>query len=344
MLALNVARIGTLGRAAGSPFWFDALHLYIWPALITLAIGTYVLLWMRAPVVTPRVTSTVAGRPRLSRRFVVLAGVFLLAFIAAAPLYLDSPVVISVASFIARSAAMVLGAAGIQAHAAANTLWMPHGGFAVTEECISTPLIPLYLALVAAYAPTWKLRAIGLAAAAPIFVGLGIVRLLVVALPSSLAAQSFYVHAFYQLFAGVTIVFAAAVWRHRNRTAIAWGAAGAGVGALFIAIAAPVYLRSLAAVVTLPAADPQGAIAFLPGFQAAMYLGLWTAAGVQDDWKRLTAGLALLAVSQLIGGFALDAITSHNGMTMAVRDVRGWALAAPVLVFAAVVSLGRPRR
>jgi len=29
---------------------------------------------------------------------------------------------------------------------------------------------------------------------------------------------------------------------------------------------------------------------------------------------------------------------------MAVRDVRGWALAAPVLIFAAVVSLGRARR
>jgi exosortase/archaeosortase family protein len=341
ILALNVARIGTLGRAAASPSWFNTLHVSVWPAVITLAIGAYVLMWMRAPA---RAASTAAETPQLTRRFVLLAGVLLLVFIAAAPIYLNSAAVVGVASFIARSAAVILGAAGIQAHAVANTLWMPHGGFSVTEECVSTPLIPLYFALVAAYAPSWKLRALGLAAAAPVFVGLGIVRLLVVALPSSIAAQSFFVHAFYQLFAGVSIVFAAAVWRHRRALALAWGTAGAVTGALFIAVAAQGYLRALAAVVTLPSVDPQGAIAFLPGFQAAMYLALWVAAGGGDGWKRLLAGLGLLATSQLIGLIALNAVMSHSAMTMAVRDVRGWALAAPVLVFAAMVSLGRPRR
>ena len=94
---------------------------------------------------------------------------------------------------------------------------MPHGGFLVTEECISTPLIPVYLAAVAAYAPNWKVRSMGLAAAAPIFVALGVLRLLVVALPDSVATQSFFIHAFYQLLVGVLIVFAAAFWRHRNK-------------------------------------------------------------------------------------------------------------------------------
>ena len=32
ILGLNTLRIGTLGRAAASPAWFDALHLYVWPA------------------------------------------------------------------------------------------------------------------------------------------------------------------------------------------------------------------------------------------------------------------------------------------------------------------------
>ena len=32
ILGLNTLRIGTLGRAAASPAWFNALHVYVWPA------------------------------------------------------------------------------------------------------------------------------------------------------------------------------------------------------------------------------------------------------------------------------------------------------------------------
>ena len=44
---LNTLRIGTLGRAAASPAWFNALHVYVWPAVLTLAIAGYVFAWMR---------------------------------------------------------------------------------------------------------------------------------------------------------------------------------------------------------------------------------------------------------------------------------------------------------
>ena len=47
ILGLNTVRIGTLGRAAASPAWFDILHLYVWPAVLSLAIAGYVLAWMR---------------------------------------------------------------------------------------------------------------------------------------------------------------------------------------------------------------------------------------------------------------------------------------------------------
>ena len=60
------------------------------------------------------------------------------------------------------------------------------GGFLVTQECISTPLIPVYLAAVCVYARAWRPRMLGILAAAPLFVGLGIARLLVVALPPAL--------------------------------------------------------------------------------------------------------------------------------------------------------------
>src|SRR5687768_14205342 len=46
ILVLNTLRIGTLGRVAESPSWFEALHLYVWPALLTIAIAVYVFGWM----------------------------------------------------------------------------------------------------------------------------------------------------------------------------------------------------------------------------------------------------------------------------------------------------------
>ena len=36
--------------------------------------------------------------------------------------------------------------------------------------------------------------------------------------------------------------------------------------------------------------------------------------------------------------------TYHPGLTAHVRDVRGWAVAGPLLIFAAVVNVARPRR
>ena len=42
ILGLNTVRIGSLGRVAASPAWFNALHLYVWPAVLTLAIAGYV--------------------------------------------------------------------------------------------------------------------------------------------------------------------------------------------------------------------------------------------------------------------------------------------------------------
>lgn len=348
ILALNILRIGSLGRAAGSPSRFDLLHLYLWPALMTLAVAAYVFVWMKVsdramPDEGAALTRGTAPNPL--RRFVAFAAAFLLAFVAAAPVYLNSAVVLSAAGVIARTTAAMLGVAGIHAYAVANTLWMSRGGgFAVTEECIATPLIPVYLAGIATFARNWTQRSLGFAAAIPLFVLLGVVRLLVVALPNSIAAQSFFIHAFYQLLAGALSVMAAAHWRHRDRTSAVWAACGVVAGALFIWVAGPAYLRIFTLAGVIPADDPQGGIAFLPVFQLALYLALWTAACGDAGWKRFAAGLTILTASQAIGLAMLALLLRQTGMTMAVRDVRGWAIAAPVAIFAAVVSLGRARR
>ncbi len=355
ILGLNTVRIGTLGRMAASPMWFHTLHVYVWPAVLTLAIGGYVFAWMRSvdrrprePFLTGRPPSPLAAArlaPQPSRRFVVLTIAFLLLFLAASPLYLESASVLALAGFIARAAAATFGSVGVSAHAAANVLWTPRGGFLVTQECISTPLIPIYLAAVCAYSTTWRRLILGLLATLPLFTALGIVRLLVVALPDAVVASPvFLVHAFYQLLLGAVVVFLAALWRHGGRAALACALAGVVAGVLFVRLLGPFYTRIVTYAAGAPPNDPQGAIAFLPAFQVGLYLALWVATFVVTSWRRFLVGLAVLGLTQTAGLLALHALADDSGLTAHVRDVRGWAVAGPVLIFAAVVKVARTRR
>ncbi len=344
ILVLNTLRIGTLGQAAAYPEWFNILHLYIWPAVLLLAIAGYVFLWMRFADGALRVPVD-AGRPLPTRRFAVLTAVFLILFAAAAPIYLESARLLVVAAFIARTAASILGVAGVTAYAASNVLWTTRGGYLVTQECITTPLVPVYLAAICAYSTTWRRLILGLLAALPLFVALGIARLLVLALPDGAPSPLFFVHAFYQLLLGAVVVFVAAVWRHGGRTAIGHAAAGVLVGILFVYLLGPLYTRAVADPSASALHDPQGAIAFLPAFQIALYLALWVAAAFAVvSWKRFVAGLTILGLTQSAGLLALQALALHAGVTAHVRDVRGWAVAAPVLVFAAVITNVRAPR
>jgi exosortase/archaeosortase family protein len=356
ILSLNTLRIGTLGRAAASPAWFNTLHVYVWPAVLTLAIAGYVFGWMRLADRRPSSSSerpasplaTARLAPQLTRRFILFAAAFLLVFLAASPFYLESPIVLALAGFIARAAAVTLGIVGVSAHAAANVLWTPRGGFLVTQECISTPLIPIYLAAVCTYLTTWRRLTLGLLATLPLFIALGIARLLVVALPDAvMASPLFFVHAFYQLLLGAVVVFLAALWRHGGRAALGHALIGVIAGVLFVALLGPLFVRMVTYAVGAPLDDPQGAIAFLPAFQAGLYLALWVAALISYravGWKRFLAGFAILGLTQTAGLLALHVLTTHSGVAPHVRDVRGWAVAGPVLIFAAVVNIARPHR
>lgn len=354
ILALNTVRIGTLGRAAGSPAWFDALHVYVWPALLTLVIAGYVFAWMRIAdsrhaVVTARTSpAPVTPTTRVTRRFVLLSAAFLVVFTAASPLYLESAFVLAVAAFIARAAAVGLRLLGVQAVATGNVLSTARGGFVVTQECISTPLIPVYLAAVVAYASHWRRGALALLAAAPLFVGLGIARLLVVALPAALIGSPvFLIHAFYQLLLAGVVVLLAAVWRH-GAGATAWRRAllGGALGGVLVYVLGAPYARALTAVFAAgtPLEDPQGAIALLPAFQVGLYVALVVAAFVVFKWRPFVTGLALLGLSQIAVFAALHVLVRHAGLMPHVRDVRAWALAGPLLVVAAMVANDRPRR
>lgn len=346
ILLLNMVRIGTLGRAASAPAIFDALHLYVWPALLTLAIAAYVFTWIGwvddrrgDPAVAP--ARPAAADERLAwRRFAVLTAAFLVLFAAASPFYLESTAVLAIGAFIARAAAGILGAASVDAHATGNILWTTRGGFSVTQECISTPLIPVYLAAVVAYSTTWRQLVPRLLAVFPLFVGLGIVRLLIVALPASVPAALFFVHAFYQLLLAAVLVAIAAVWRHGRRAAPRYALGGLALGIAFAIVLGPFYGRVFA----YQGADPQGAFALMPAFQAGLYLALCTAAFLAAGWRRLVAGFALLGCTQAAALLVLHALAAHAGWMAHTRDARGWAVAGPVLILATVMSAGRARR
>jgi len=362
ILALNTIRIGTLGRAAASPRWFEALHVYVWPAVLTVAIAGFVFTWMRLvdgwrpPHVgtgpDPRAVKPSAGAGTassyafLTLRFGLTAAAFLLIFVLASPLYLESPRVLALAGLVARAAAFLLRGLGVDATAASTVLVTPHGGFVVTQECISTPLIPVYFAAVLVHSRTWRSAALWSAASGPLFIALGIARLLAVAVPAGVD-PAFFVHAFSQLLIGAAMVCGLALWRHGTRPAtvvravVALALAFAFVGWL----GAPytrVILRLSAAAPAFD--DPQGALMFLPAFQSGLFLALWIAGFVPSGWPRFLGGAVLLAAVQVAVATGTQLLASHAGLAPLVRDVRAWALVGPALIIAAVVNLAPTRR
>jgi exosortase/archaeosortase family protein len=355
VLALNTMRIGTLGRAAGSPA-FDGLHVYLWPGILTLAVAGYVFAWMHyADGPRGRGASAAATVPaidpgprtvHLTWRFVGVSAGFLAIFTAASQLYLGSDVILSAGAFVARAAAAMLGGVGVHAAASANVLSTERGAFLVTQACITTPLIPVYLAAVAVYLTTWSRRAVALAALVPLFLVLGIARLLVVALPPALVSSpAFLVHAFSQFLIGGLIVYVAARWRHGGgATARHRALAGAAIGSAVAYLLSAPYTQAIGAAFGTPLTDPQGAIQLLPAFQVGLYVALFVAAFVVLNWRLFLTGLAGLGFSQVVVFAAAELLARHAGLTPHARDVRGWAIAAPLLVVAALVTYERSRR
>lgn len=346
ILALNTLRIGTLARVAGSPASFETLHLYVWPWSLVLAVAAYVFAWMRvaarhdgepAPVQDARVPLAPATPPM--RRFVVLTIAFIVVFGAASPLYLDSRWVLAAAVAIAGAAAAILSAAGVAAVAAGNVVATQHGPLLVTQECIVTPLLPVYAAAAVAFAGSRRRTVIALAAALPLFMALGVARMLVIALPPAIAGSPlFLIHAFYQLLTACVLICAVAVWRHGTgangrRRAAAGLAAGSAALSLLIAPARAVF--------GLPAfADPQGAAAMLPAFQIALFAALWVAVSAPAAWRSFASGVAILGLSVAAVFAALQSAAFAPG----VAAVRAWAVGAPLALFAGLVMHGRPRR
>ena len=195
------------------------------------------------------------------------------------------------------------------------------------------------------YSRTWRTGALWTAAGLPLFVGLGIARLLVVAVPGLDTSPAFFIHAFSQLLVASGMVCGLALWRHGARAgALVRAVAALALAIAFVRLLGSPYTHAILGCRTAAAAfdDSQGALTFLPAFQFGLFLALWVAAFVPSGWARFLCGASLLAAIQIAVAGGVQLLASHAGIAPLVRDVRAWALLGPALVIAAVVNVRSP--
>ncbi len=362
--ALNVVRLGSLSMVAENRTLLDVLHLYVWPGILIVVAAAYVYRWMDGqgsrsggvggpPAAGAAAAVPVGALPVLggvTRRFLVLTAALVAAYFAAAPFFYGSDLVRVLAGWVALTGGAILTAGGTETTVMGAGLFTPHGGFLVTQECVFTPLIPVYLAgvLAAPLAP-WR-RAAALAATPVIFFAVGVSRVLVLAVPVNVVGNyEVAIHGFSQTLVSVLLVAAAAVWTAgsgRSGAARALVALGAGVAAGFAA--APVMGLLLgggaAGLQALtghghPFVDEQGAAAVLPAFQLGLFAALWAAVAGRARWRSALAGAGLLAASQLVVAFLVGEMAYYGGFNPHVALIRAWTVVVPVVL---VWILARP--
>ena len=349
--ALNVVRLGHLSLIAENGALLDLLHVYVWPGLLILVAAGFVYGWMRRPA-HPAVDGMVLGTA--ARCFLLLATLLVAAYFATAPHFYESAGVDIIAGWIAVTGGAILVVTGTTAEVSGAIIRTAHGAFIVTQECIFTPLIPLYAAVALAAPMGWGRRAAMLAATPAVFFSLGVSRLLVLAVPAAvIGSYAVAIHAFSQTLVAVLLVAVAAfrtvggVRRGAARVAVA-----VAVGAVAAMAAAPVLgavdavavarLQALSGHAGHAFMDDQRAWAILPAFQVGLFAALWIAmAGGGRPWRRAIAGLGGVVLVQAAFGVSVDELAHHYGFDPHVGLLRGWALALPA---AAVWWLARPMR
>ena len=348
--AFNIVRIGNLSLVAAYPSLLDLLHVYIWPAILIVVAVTYVYVWMRRqmdPAARGAGPDPSAAWHGPARRFLLLTVVGTAAYFAAAGWVYESALLHTLGVWVAMTGAGILAILGVSATASGNVVSTTHGAFIVTQECITTPLIPVYVAAaLAAPLARWR-RAVTLGAAPAIFFLLGVARLLVLALPTTLiASHTVAIHAFSQvlvaglLVAGLAVLSARSVDHpHPPRRAV--GAIGVGfVAALAVG---PLWSNLMHWAVDgaqllvqhgghRPVDDPQGALAILPALQLGLCAAFWAAIGARGPWRRLVIGVVGLAGLQLAVLLVLGELSHHLGLATHVSLIRAWGVVAPLAV------------
>jgi S-adenosylmethionine decarboxylase len=342
IIGLNAVRIATLYTVADAPGTLRVLHVYVWPIALTVVTVAYVWLWIHW-----------SGRRRLApshawARFFKYSVVGLIAYAVIVPWAFSSAGLQMAGGWTVAAGATILGALGTDVHSAGNVLMTGRGSFQVTNECLFTPMVPLYLSAVFAMPLSRVRRGAWVALALPLFFVLGVARLLVLALPPVLIERpAFLAHGFYQLLAGcLAIVVAAhlALRRQSGRAASRRALVAlttAGLAGLAIGPAWNFVLLKTGGVVqgVLPATltslsvagDDQGALALLPAFQMALTIGLWIALTGGRRYGRLACALGAVAAAQIVLLAALGSL-ELAGIHPHALVIRGWALLGPLIL------------
>ena len=357
--ALNTLRIGTLSFAAGTGVLMNLLHVYVWPALLIVAVAAYVFTWMNGDgALAPasergRVGAQPAG---VGRRFLFLTALSVAAYFALAPSLFQSALLLTVGGWAAESASAIILAFGGAATVSGNVLSTAYGSFIVTQECLATPLIPVYVAAAMSMPLSLARRAAALLVGPLLFFWLGTSRLLVLAVPDALVgSHEAAIHAFSQVLAALVLVAAAAFWRQQQvapgsgRARVAMLAIGAGavlalgVGSVWNNVigGTTATFQSLVQHADHTFGDAQGAFAMLPSFQLGLLAAFWIAVARLSAWRHLIIGVAVLALSQVVVSIGLGELSSHIGFDPHVSLVRAWALSFPVIL---ALILERPLR
>jgi exosortase/archaeosortase family protein len=344
IVVLNTARIGTLSLVVDRRALFDSLHIYVWPAILIVVAAAYVFVWMgfslrgsgHAPV-------TPAAEPPFSKqqtlKFLGLTSVFVLLFFLLSPWLMTSGAVLEIARWATLTAAAVMTAVGVSAEVAGNSLKTSSGMWVVTQACVATPLVPVYLAVVTLLPISIPRRMMAAVAAFPLFVLLGSARLLVLALPAAIVgSHAVAVHAFYQVLAATAIVLWFAL-RSPTRGSTALRALGGGmVTAYLVGWIGRVWLWPVAERLSDSLhlghawVDAQRALVLMPQFSAALFVALWLAVGRPVGGRSFLGASALLALCQVGLLVLVGEAAVHSGIALPIAGLRAASIATPLAV------------
>lgn len=347
LLVVNLARIGSLAATVDSP-WFDVLHIVVWPAVLVVTTAGWVYAWMRLTDANTDANPNVEKAGELPARFGMWAAICLGVYIVVIPVLASVQVLDLFARDLAAIAVSVLGVLGVTAEVRGNLLVAGSSPYLVTSECVTTPLMALYVAGVAAASLRAGARVMWAVAFVPVFVTLAVLRLLTVALPPVLFGSPLFVtHAFHQMVLAMLVVAAVAIrWRADRRPAalagLVLGAIGLGVVIAFVAGAS--YTRAIlsgltwvgvqgaASFSTPGAADLQGALTSLPAFQLALFVALVAVVWHRLSHRRALVGVTVLVAVQLLTLAALAPTGMDPTSHAAALALRGWAILVPGVV------------
>ncbi len=359
ILVLNTIRIGTLlAAAASAPAAFNPLHEFVWPAILAACVLAYVWQWMRVAdrhqSMAPSSGDSSDWRRSL-RRFGWTSAALLGLHFAAAPWLMNSAASDIASRWTAHAAALVLSAMRVTASSNGPFLYTARGAFVVTGECLLTPLLPLVLAALVTIPMQRLQRAAWAVALLPMFFALGVLRVLVLAVPAEIIAQPLpLMHGFFQMVLALALLYTAA-WITRDRrgavvprwvgavsaAAVAAAVLGPTLGRIDVWIVAhltPIVPHGLTSLM-LPN-DPQGVLLLMPAYQIGLLIGLWVALRAERKVRAMAIGVILLVITEVCCLIAVGHWIAWTSGVPHALILRAWSISVPVALAWAVFMSG----